>query len=136
MPPCRVTFVLPFDDSDDEDGHNRDFENSPEPDEEVELDLDEEILPFQDDDPDPDSELEEGTSFIDIEEYLAEMALIEPPELPSVKIQDILSKPAILGAKSRGYYNDRIRIQALMLLQQKMLVWQIAQITRMDDSII
>jgi hypothetical protein len=117
MPPRRVTFVLPFDDSDDEDGHDSDFENSPKPDEEAELDLDEEILLFEDKDPDPDSEPKEGTSFIDIEEYLAEIALTEPPELPPAKIPDLPSKASASHAsKSASYYDDGTRIQALTLL--------------------
>jgi hypothetical protein len=83
--------MLPFDKSDDEEGYDSDFENSPELGEDkLDLDLDEEILLFKDD-PDLDLELEEGTSFIDIEEYLAEIALIEPLELPPAKIPDILS---------------------------------------------
>jgi hypothetical protein len=48
-----VKFVLPFDDSDEEDGHDSDFENSPNSKEE--LDLNEEILLFKDDDLNPDS---------------------------------------------------------------------------------
>jgi hypothetical protein len=119
MPSRRVTFVLPFDESDDEEGHDSDFENSfeLEGEDELDLDLDEEILLFEDD-PDLDSEPEEGTSFIDIEEYLAEIALIEPPELPPAKILDIPSQPLVSGAKSRGgYYDNGTRIQALTLLQ-------------------
>jgi hypothetical protein len=122
MPSRRVTFVLPFDESDDEEGHDSDFENSLEPEVEDDFDLDEEILLFDDDDPDLDSEPEEGTSFIDIEEYLAEMALTEPPELPPAKIPNIPSKPLVSGAKSRGYHDNGTRIQALTLLQQKMAV--------------
>ena len=119
MPSRRVTFVLPFDESDDKEGHDSDFENSfeLEGEDELDLDLDEEILLFEDD-PDLDSEPEEGTSFIDIEEYLAEIALIEPPELPPAKILDIPSQPLVSGAKSRGGYHDNgTRIQALTLLQ-------------------
>lgn len=70
MIPSRcVTFVLPFDDSDEEDGHDSDFENIYEPKEEMELDLDKEIILFEDDNPDPDSEPKEGTSFANIKEY-------------------------------------------------------------------
>jgi hypothetical protein len=39
----RITFVLPFNDSDDSDGHDSDFENSFELEEEVELDFDEDV---------------------------------------------------------------------------------------------
>ena len=111
MPSRRVTFVLPFDDSDDEEGHNSDFENSFEPEVEDELDLDKEILLFEDNNPDLDSKPKEGTSFINIEEYLAEMSLVEPPELPPAKIP-------VLGpdrhpppfSKSRGIHDVGTRI--------------------------
>jgi hypothetical protein len=91
MPSCRVMFMLSFNESNDEEGHDSDFENSPELGEDkLNLDLDKVILLFEDN-PDLDLELEEGTSFINIEEYLAEIALIEPLELPSTKIPDIPS---------------------------------------------
>jgi hypothetical protein len=111
MPSRCVTFVLPFDDSDDEEGYDSDFENSFEPEVEDELDLNKEILLFEDDNPDLDSEPEEGTSFIDIEEYLAEMALIEPLELPPVKIPILAPNcPPPPSSKSRAIYNIRTRI--------------------------
>ena len=117
MPSRRVTFVLPFDDSNEEDSHNSDFENIYKPEEEAELDLDEEILLFEDDIPDSDSEPEEGTSFINIKEYLAKIALIKPLELPLTKIPNLPSKASILHIlKSASYYNNSIRIQALTLL--------------------
>jgi hypothetical protein len=91
MPFCCIMFVLPFNEFDDEEGYNSDFENSPELGEDkLDLDLDKEILLFKDN-PNLDLELEEGTSFINIEEYLAKIALIKPPELPPTKIPDILS---------------------------------------------
>jgi hypothetical protein len=108
MPSRRVTFVLPFNDSDDEEGHDSDFENSFEPEVEDELDLDEEILLFEDDDPDLNSEPAEGTSFIDIEEYLAEIVLVEPLELPPAKIPPDCPPPP--PSKSRAIYNIRTRI--------------------------
>ena len=120
MPSRRVTFVLPFDESNDEEGHNSDFENSfeLEGEDKLDLDLNKEILLFQDNIPDSNSKPKEGTSFINIEEYLAEIALIEPPELPPAKIPDIPSQPLVSGAKSRGGYHDNgTRIQALTLLQ-------------------
>jgi hypothetical protein len=84
-------FVLPFNEFDDEEGYNSDFENSPELGEDkLDLDLDKEILLFKDD-LNLDLELEEDTSFINIEEYLAKIALIEPLELPPAKIPDIPS---------------------------------------------
>jgi hypothetical protein len=103
-------FVLPFDDSDEEDGHDSDFENTYEPKEGIELDLNKEILLFEDDDLDPDSEPEDRTSFIDIEEYLAEMALVEPPELPPAKIPVLVSDCPIPISKSRAFYDDGIQI--------------------------
>jgi Transposase/Homeodomain-like domain len=135
MPSRRVTFVLPFDDSNDEEGHDSDFENSFELEVEDELDLDKEILLFEDDDPDLDSKPEEGTSFIDIEEYLAEMALIEPPKLPPAKIPILApNRPPPPSSKSRAIYDIGTRIQALTLLQEQKPVWQIAQICRMDET--
>ena len=121
MPSCCVMFVLPFDDSDEEDGHNSDFENTYEPKEGMELDLNEEILLFEDNDLDPNSEPEDGTSFIDIEEYLAQIALVEPPKLPPAKIPSLLSDypaPASI-TKSRAFvfHDNGTRIQALTLLQ-------------------
>jgi hypothetical protein len=118
--------VLPFDNSDEEDGHDSDFENTYKPEEGMELDLDEEILLFEDNDLDPDSEPEDGTSFINIEEYLAEMALVEPPELPPAKIPVLASDRPVPASKSRAFHDDGTRIQALTLLQEKMPVWQIA----------
>jgi hypothetical protein len=92
MPPCCVTFVLPFDDSNNKDSYNNDFENSLKLDKKAELDLNKEILLFKDNNPNSNSKLEEGTSFINIEEYLAEIALIEPLKLPFTKIPNLLSK--------------------------------------------
>jgi hypothetical protein len=110
--------MLPFNDSDDEDGHDSDFENSPDPG--GGLDLDEEIILYKDD-LDLVSEPEEGTSFIDIEEYLAQIALVEPPKLPPAKIPSLLSDypaPASI-TKSRAFvfHDNGTRIQALTLLQ-------------------
>src|SRR5271154_5109899 len=117
MPSRRVTFVLPFDDSDDEEGHDSDFKNSFKPEVEDELDLDEEILLFEDDDLDLDSEPKEGTSFIDIEEYLTEIALIEPLELPLIKILVLApDRPPPPSLKSHAIHDIRTRIQALTLL--------------------
>ena len=120
MPSRRVTFMLPFDDSDDKEGHDSDFENSFEPEVEAELDLNKEILLFEDDDPVLDSKPEKGTSFIDIKEYLAAMALIEPPELPPTKIPVLTpDRPPPPSSKSHAIHNVRTRIQALTLLQEQ-----------------
>jgi hypothetical protein len=112
MPSRRVMFVLPFDESDNKEGYNSDFENSfkLEGEDKLDLDLNKEILFFEDN-PNLDLKPKEGTSFVNIKEYLAKIALIEPLELPSIKIPDILSQPLVLGAKSRGgYYNNGTRI--------------------------
>ena len=87
MPTRRVIFILPFDDSDEldsgEDDYNSDFENTLNPDEQAELSLDKEIILLEDNnDSSNEDEAKEGTSFIDIEEFLAELTLIEPLELP------------------------------------------------------
>jgi hypothetical protein len=116
MPSRRVMFVLPFDDSNEEDGHNSDFENTYEPKEEAELDLNEEILLFKDNDLDSNSEPEEGTSFVGIEEYLTEMALIKPLELPPTKIPILISNCPILVLKSYALPDNGTKIQALILL--------------------
>jgi hypothetical protein len=118
MPSRRITFVLPFNKSDNKEGYNSDFKNSFKLKEEDKLDLNlnKEILLFKDN-PNLDLKPKEGTSFINIKEYLAEIALIEPLELPPIKIPDIPSQPLILSAKLySGYYNNRTRIQALTLL--------------------
>jgi hypothetical protein len=110
-------FMLPFNDSNIKDGYNNDFENSPKLDKEAKLDLNKEILLFKDNNPNPNSKLKEGTSFINIEEYLAKMALIEPLKLPFIKIPNLLFKTsALYTLKLANYYNNSIRIQALTLL--------------------
>jgi len=117
--PCRVTFVLPFyKDESDGDSHLSDFEDEPDSDEEAELALEEDIILLEDNDnaSESDSELEGGTGFVDIEEYLERMALEEPPTLPPAKIPE-LPDELPLGAplKAKGYYDDGTRIQALTL---------------------
>jgi len=110
----RVTFILPFDDSDELDidfgDYNSDFKDAFDSGEDEELDLEEDIILLKDNDSpsDSDSEPEEGTSFIDIKEYLIMMSLIKPLILSPAKIPEIF----ILGAlfKTRGYYDDEIRI--------------------------
>ena len=116
MPSYYITLILPFNKSNDEEGYNSDFKNSSKLGEDkLDLDLNKEILLFKDN-PNLNLELKEGTSFINIEEYLAEIALTEPPELPPAKIPDIPSQPLVSGAKSRGYHDNGTRIQALTLL--------------------
>jgi hypothetical protein len=111
MPSHRVTFVLPFNDSNNKEGHNSDFKNSFKPEVEDKLDLNKEILLFEDNNLDLDSKPEEGTSFINIEEYLVEIALIEPLELPSTKIPILTpDRPPPPSLKSRAIYNIRMRI--------------------------
>jgi hypothetical protein len=113
MPILCVTFVLLFNDSNKSDSckddYDSDFENTPDLDKHKELPLDEEIILLEDNnDPSDDNEPKEGTSFVDIEEFLTELILIEPPELPPAKIPEIPSttpKP-----KAKNYYNDRTQI--------------------------
>ena len=102
--------MLPFNDSDKENGHNSDFENTYKPKEETELDLNKEILLFQDNIPDSNSKPKEGTSFINIEEYLVEISLIEPLELPSAKIPILTSNRPIPILKSYALLNNRTKI--------------------------
>jgi hypothetical protein len=110
----RVTFMLLYDDSDESEGgfndYDSDFENELDLEEE-ELDLTEDILLFEDNDVDSESD---DSSFIDINEYLQELTLKEPELLPPAKIPDILIKTRDL--KSRGYFDNSTRIQALTLL--------------------
>jgi len=111
MPSCHVTFMLPFNDSDNKEGYNSDFKNSFKPEVDNKLDLNKEILLFKDNNLDLDFKPKEGTSFINIEEYLTEIALIEPLELPSTKIPILAPNcPPLPSLKSRAIYNIRMRI--------------------------
>jgi hypothetical protein len=66
MPFYRITFILPFNKSNNKEGYNNDFENSPKLREnKLNLDLNKEILLFKDNF-NLDSELEEDTSFINL----------------------------------------------------------------------
>ena len=118
MPTRRVTFILPFDDSNEldssKDNYNSDFKNTLDLDEQVELPLDEEIILLEDNNnPSNKDKAKEGTSFVNIKEFLTKLALIEPPELPPAIIPIILSN--IIKPKAQNYYNNRTRIQALTL---------------------
>jgi hypothetical protein len=105
-----IMFVLPFNDSNKEDSHNSDFKNIYKPKKKTELNLNKEILLFKNNILDSNSELKEGTSFINIKEYLVEMALIEPLELPSIKIPILISDRPIPILKSRAIPNNRTKI--------------------------
>jgi hypothetical protein len=118
MPIRRITFILPFNDSDEsdssEDDYNSDFENTPNLDEQAELPLDKEIILLKDNNnPSNKDKAKERTSFINIKEFLTELALIEPLELPLAIIPIIPSNT--IKPKARNYYNNRTRIQALTL---------------------
>jgi hypothetical protein len=112
--PRCVTFVLPFyEDKSDGDSYLSDFEDEPNLDEEAELALEEDIILLKNNNnaSKSDSKLEDGTGFIDIEEYLERIALEEPLLLPPAKIPK-LSNKLPLGAplKAKSYYNDGTRI--------------------------
>ena len=114
----RVTFILLFNNSNksdsSEDNYNSNFKNTPNLNNHKELPLDKEIILLEDnDDPSNNNKPKEGASFINIEEFLIELTLIKPPELPSTKIPEIPSttpKP-----KAKNYYNNRTQIQVLTL---------------------
>jgi hypothetical protein len=118
MPSRYITFVLPFNDSNNSDGYNSDFENSHKPKKEIELNLNKEILLFKDNNPNLNSKPEDRTSFIDIKEYLMEIALVKPLELPPTKIPILASDRPPPVLKSRVLPNIRTKIQALTLLQE------------------
>jgi hypothetical protein len=92
MPSRYITFMLPFNESNDEEGYNNNFKNSfkLEREDKLELNLNKKILLFKDNF-NLDLKPKESTSFINIKEYLAEIALIKPLKLPFIKIPDILS---------------------------------------------
>jgi hypothetical protein len=122
MPTRRVTFVVPYKDSDKSDGdlddYDSDYKDAPDPEEEEELDLDQDIILLEDNDDlfNSNSEPEEGTSFVDIEEFLAHLALVEPPELSPALIPEL--PPNLVPRaplKAHSYYDDGTRIQALTL---------------------
>jgi hypothetical protein len=92
MPSRYITFMLPFNESNDEEGYNNNFKNSfkLEREDKLELNLNKKILLFKDNF-NLDLKPKESTSFINIKEYLAEIAFIKPLKLPFIKIPDILS---------------------------------------------
>jgi len=111
MPSHYIIFVLPFNKSNNEEGHNSDFKNSPKPEvkDDLDLNLNKEILLFKNNNLDLNSKLKEGTSFINIKEYLIEITFIEPLKLPLIKIPVLLFNCPPLS-KSYTYYNLRTRI--------------------------
>jgi hypothetical protein len=117
MPTRRVTFIVPYEDSDKSDGdldnHDSDYKDAPNLEEEEELDLDQDIILLEDNNnlSDSNSELEEGTSFIDIKEFLAHLALVKPLELSSTLIPKL--PPNLVPRaplKAHSYYNNGTRI--------------------------
>jgi hypothetical protein len=122
MPTRHITFIVPYKDSNeldsDLDDYDSDYKDAPNLEEEEELDLDQDIILLEDNDnlSDSNSKLEEGTSFINIKEFLAYLALIKPPELSPALIPKL--PPNLVPRaplKAHSYYNDRTRIQALTL---------------------
>jgi hypothetical protein len=111
MPSRYITFILPFNNSNNKKGYNSDFKNSFKPEVKDKLDLNKEILLFKDNNPDLNFKLKEETSFINIKEYLAEITLIKPLELPLIKIPIlILNYPSPPSLKLYIIYNIKTRI--------------------------
>jgi hypothetical protein len=117
MPTRRVTFVVPYEDSDESDGdlddYDSDYKDAPNPEEVAELDLDQDIILLEDNNnlSNSDSKEKEGTSFIDIKEFLAHLALIKPLELspaliPKLPPDHVPRAPA----KAHSYYDNGTRI--------------------------
>jgi hypothetical protein len=106
--------VLPFDDSNKSDIHfgdyNSDFKDGFDFGKDNKLDLEEDIILLEDNNSpsNSDSKLEEGTSFVNIKEYLAQMSFIKPLILAPAKIPKIPSPSA--PPKAHNYYNDETRI--------------------------
>ena len=107
MPSRYITFILPFNNSNNKKGYNSDFKNSFKLKVKDKLNLNKEILLFKDNNLDLNFKPKEGTSFINIKEYLIEMALIKPLKLSFIKILVFNYSPPL---KSRAYYNIKIRI--------------------------
>jgi hypothetical protein len=83
MAPCRVTFILPFNDSNkldlDLNNYNSDFKDTSNLKDKLELSLDKNIILIEDNNDPSNSKpkLEEGTSWVNIKEYLAPLIIIE-----------------------------------------------------------
>jgi hypothetical protein len=111
MPFYYITFVLPFNNSNNKEGYNSDFKNSFKLKIKDKLDLNKEILLFKDNNLDLNFKPKEGTSFINIKEYLIKIALIEPLKLSFTKISIlILNCPPSSSLKSYAIYNIKTRI--------------------------
>jgi hypothetical protein len=106
-----IMFMLSFNDSNNKEGYNSDFKNSFELEVKNKLNLNKEILLFKDNNLDLNSKPKEGTSFIDIKEYLTEIILIKPLELPFIKIPIFTPNcPPSSSLKSRVIYDIKTRI--------------------------
>jgi hypothetical protein len=103
-------FILLFNDFKEDDGHNNNFKNIYKPKKRVELDFNKEILLFKDNNLNPNSELKEKTFFINIKEYLIEMALIKPLKLFFIKIPVFIFNYLIFILKLYTFYNNYTRI--------------------------
>jgi hypothetical protein len=103
-------FILLFNDFKEDDGHNNNFKNIDKPKKGVELDFNKEILLFKDNNLNPNSELKEKTFFINIKEYLIEMALIKPLKLFFIKIPVFIFNYLIFILKLYTFYNNYTRI--------------------------
>jgi hypothetical protein len=105
MPLYYITFILPFNESNEldsgEDNYNNDFENTLDLEEEAELPLNEELILLEDNNnPSNNFEPKEETSFINIKEFLTKLTLIKPLKLPLAKIPLIPSKTNTLKPKA------------------------------------
>jgi hypothetical protein len=111
MPFYYITFVLPFNNSNNKEGYNSDFKNSFKLKIKDKLDLNKEILLFKDNNLDLNFKPKEGTSFINIKEYFMKIALIKPLELSFIKIFVFTPdySPSLL-LKSRVIYDIKTRI--------------------------
>jgi hypothetical protein len=98
MPLYYITFILPFNESNEldsgEDNYNNDFENTLDLEEEAELPLNEELILLEDNNnPSNNFEPKEETSF-------TKLTLIKPLKLPLAKIPLIPSKTNTLKPKA------------------------------------
>jgi hypothetical protein len=107
MAPHRVTFILPFyNNKSDGDFYLSNFKDEPDLEEEAKLALKEDIILLKDNNKafNSDFKPEEDTSFVNIEKFLKELDLINPPPLPPAKIPKLpYNLPPSAPPKAKGY---------------------------------